>query len=338
MTSHLTRSNCPGLLLILASLPAVIAADQPIERQQLLIVVGAPGLPEFGDQFRTWADRWQHAIAGTDVECRIIGQDDVASDKPLFIKAVAQRASIASREPLWIVLIGHGTYDGRAARFNLRGPDVTASEIAELLAGSPRPIVLINCTSSSAPFINAISGANRTIVTATKGGGQVQFARFGDALSAAISGSEADLDKDGQVSLLEACVLATHRTDEFYQSEGRLATEHALLDDNGDGLGTRCADWNGVRLELDSKAEKPDGQMAKKLHLVRSKEERQLTVQQREIRDRLETRLEELRKQRYELPESEYLNQLESVLRPLAELYRETEQAADQSPANLEPN
>jgi len=112
---------------------------------------------------------------------------------------------------LWITVIGHGTYDGRTARFNLRSPDVTAGKTADLLAVAQRPVIVINCASSSAPFVNAISGPNRTVVTATKDGGQVRFSRFSDALSAAISGTEADLDQDGQVSLLEACALANRR-------------------------------------------------------------------------------------------------------------------------------
>lgn len=326
MSLVLTIPTCI-VTLTFFNVSAVQASETP-ERQKLLIVVGAAGQPEFGDQFRMWADRWQEAVVGTDVEYCIIGQGDVSGDKASFIESVTRSTAVESHEPFWIIFIGHGTYDGRTARFNLRGPDVTAAETADLLAASQRPVVMINCASSSAPFINAVSGPNRTVVTATKDGGQVQFARFGDALSAAISGTEADLDQDGQVSLLEACVLANRRTTEFYETEGRLATEHALLDDNGDGQGTRCAAWKGVRLELDSNTENPDGRLARKFHLVRSQQERQLTIENRQTRDQLETRLEELRKRRYEFTESEYLDQLELVLQPLAELYREAELVA----------
>jgi len=111
-----------------------------------------------------------------------------------------------------------------------------------------------------------------------------------------------------------------------------------LLDDNGDGQGTRCAAWKGVRLELDGDPENPDGQIARKFHLVRSKEECQLTVDQRRTRDQLETHLEELRKHRYEFTDSEYLDQLELMLQPLAELYREAEQADSVSPVPANTN
>ena len=75
-------------------------------------------------------------------------------------------------------------------------------------------------------------------VTATRSGYQHNYARFGKFLAEALSNPKNDLDKDGQISLLESFLSASHRTTEFYKTEGRLATEHALLDDNGDGLGT----------------------------------------------------------------------------------------------------
>jgi len=333
MSSNLLVSVLIVLLVVVSPLADTVASDLN-EGQQLLILIGAPGQPRYGNQFVTWAERWQKAVDGTSVNCRVIGQNDADSDKAEFIDALHQYAATTSPEPLWIVLIGHGTYDGRTARFNLRGPDITASEIAELLREAHRPVVLINCASGSAPFINQLSAPDRAIVTSTRDGNQIQFARFGDALSAAVSGSEADLDQDGQVSLLEACVLASRRTEEFYESEGRLATEHALLDDNGDGLGTRCSDWKGVRLELESESAPSDGRLSRTFHLVRSKEERQLSVKQRQTRDQLERRLEELRKHRYEFPESEYLDRLELILRPLAELYRVAEQS-DNEPSPL---
>ena len=88
---------------------------------------------------------------------------------------------------------------------------------------------------------------NRVVVTATRSGDEQNFARFGQYLAEAIADPRADLDKDGQVSLLEAFLTASSRVDEYYRTRSQLATEHALLDDNGDRLGTP-ADWfRGVR-------------------------------------------------------------------------------------------
>src|SRR5687768_17002490 len=108
-------------------------------------------------------------------------------------------------------------------------------------------MVIVNCASGSGPFMNALSAPQRVVITATKSGQEQNFARFGDYFSSSISAPEADLDKDGQTSVLEVFLSAGHRVTEFYEQESRLATEHSLLDDTGDALGTP-ADWfQGVR-------------------------------------------------------------------------------------------
>src|ERR1019366_7106008 len=128
-------------------------------------------------------------------------------------------------------------YDGHSTKFNLRGPDISATDLAAALKPCLRPLAVIDCASASGPFINALSGPNRVIITATRSGSEVNATRFGGYLAKAIADPAADLDKDGQTSLLEAFLLASRETQQFYREAGRLATEHALLDDNGDGLG-----------------------------------------------------------------------------------------------------
>lgn len=304
------------------------------EQQHVLVVVGAPGSSEYASVFRAWAERWRAAAKSADAEFQAIGLEDSPSDKDELTQQIDAWSNMTSTEPLWIILIGHGTYDGRAAHFNLRGPDITASETAVLLKDTRRPVALINCASCSAPFINAISGPNRVIVTATKNGSQHQLARFGDAMSSAVIGTDGDLNEDGQVSLLEAWAFAAQRTHEYYAADGRLATEHALLDDNGDQRGSRLSGFEGVNLEPVGDTEKSDGSLARNWCLVRSEEERRLTPAQRERRNELEASLEVVRRGRGSQPESEYLDQLASVLVPLAQLYREIDaEAADESPA-----
>src|SRR5262249_53253088 len=149
--------------------------------------------------------------------------------------------------PLWIVLIGHGTFDGREAKFNLRGPDLTEVELAEWLAPLKRPAAVINCASASGPFLNRLSGPNRVVVTATRSGHEQNLARFGQSLAESIADPRADLDKDGQISLLEAYLTASSRVAEYYKTHAQLATEHPLLDDNGDKLGTPPDWFHGIR-------------------------------------------------------------------------------------------
>jgi hypothetical protein len=304
-----------------------LAADEI--RTDVIVVVGASGSDEYAPQFRQWADRWTQAAQLGHAKLMAIGIDDDAklADRELLKQRLADTAGSgdprrARTQPLWLVLIGHGTFDGKVARFILRGPDVSSAELAEWLKPIERPIAIINCTSSSGPFLNDLSGPERVVITATKSGHELNFARFGDYLSSAIVDPQADLDKDEQTSLLEAFLLASSRVAEFYQRDGRLQTEHALLDDNGDKLGTP-ADWfQGIRATKFAKSgASVDGQYAARWHLVRSPREEQLTTDARTRRDELERELSKLRERKAEHSEVEYLTLIEPLLIEIARLY-----------------
>lgn len=296
-------------------------------RPSLVVVVGAEGTAEYGREFREWAGRWEVAARKANADYAQIGLDQSAdkSDRERLRAHIAECAE-PSPEALWIILIGHGTFDGKTPRFNLRGPDVSAAELAQWLKPVARPLVFINCTSSSGPFLNELSGPNRIVVTATRSGHESSFARFGAYLSAAIADPRADLDKDDQVSLLEAFLLASSGVREFYDGEGRLASEHALLDDTGDRLGTP-ADWfQGVRaVKTARNGAHPDGLRAGQTHLLRGPQEQQLTAAARQRRDKIEQELAGLRERKSQLSEDEYLQLLEPLLVELSRLYDEAE-------------
>jgi hypothetical protein len=287
--------------------------------------VGAPGAPEYGAHFRRWADQWQAAAKKASAESIRIGLSEKAggTDRER-LRSVLVEKSTASREPLWIVLIGHGTYDGREAKFNLQGPDVTDLELSEWLAPVKRPVVVLNCASASGPFLNRLSGENRVIVTATRSGHEQNFARFGQYLAESIADPRADLDKDGQVSLLEAYLTASSRVEEYYRTHSQLASEHALLDDNGDKLGTPANWFHGVRATRRAKDGAPlDGIRAHQVHLILSDRERELPAETRERRDQLELSIAALRAHKDKLPEDDYYGQLETLMVELARIYRE---------------
>jgi hypothetical protein len=296
----------------------------------VVVVVGAEGTAEYGRQFRQWAERWEQATGRANASFFQIGVDapGATSDRDLLKQRLAEQAAISS-EALWLVLIGHGTFDGKTARFNLRGPDVAAAELAAWLKDEQRPVAIINCASASSPFINELSGPERIVVTATKSGYEHNFARFGDYLSAAIADPRADIDKDEQTSLLEAFLLASADTREFYAREGRLATEHALLDDNGDSLGTP-ADWfQGTRAVKTAKnGASPDGLKAGQLCLIRSRGEQELPSAVRSRRDRLEQDLAKVRERKAQLTEDQYLRLLEPLLVEIARIYEDAQTEA----------
>jgi hypothetical protein len=313
-----------GLLgLLLIAVPAGLA--QHDDRPTLILVVGAPGEPAYGRDFVRAADQWQAACAHTDAEIHRIGSDTDAHDHHTDLSRLRDLlGSLPHRSPapLWIVFIGHGTFDGRDARLNLRGPDVTAAQLAEWLEPFHRPIAVIQGASASGPFLQALSGPDRVVITATNSGYEQNYARFGLYFAEAIANPQADLDKDGQVSILEAFLVAARRVADFYETEGRLATEHALLDDNGDGRGTP-ADWfDGLRATRKSAdGALPDGFRARQWHLVPNDQERLMPVELRQRRDQIELDLAQLRELKPSMDEDHYYQQLETFLLELARLY-----------------
>lgn len=306
---------------------AAAASETPGSTQPTVIVVaGAVGDEEFaGDfeqQLKSWADtsgaaQAKHTMVG-------MGATETSSDRERLREVLAAEPK-EGRNELWVVFVGHGTFDGREAKFNLRGPDVTATDVAEWLRPFRRPLAVIDTASASAPFLAKLSSPERVVVTSTRSGYQQNYARFGKFFAEALPDPRSDLNKDGQISLLEAFLSASHRTADFYKTEGRLATEHALIDDNGDGLGTP-ADWfKGVRATKSARdGAALDGARAHQFHLVRSPAELQLSAEVRARRDQLEMQVEKLRAEKGKLPEAEYLRELEKILLELAALYEGT--------------
>ncbi len=309
-------------LLLAFALPESARAQTNIPKPTLIVLSGAAGEEDFGKVFLEAAQSWKKAAEKADVNLVEIGTTNpvATNDLELFRAALANEPTNTLAE-LWIVMLGHGTFDGREAKFNLHGPDLSASTLSNLLAGFHRPVAIINAASCSAPFIKALARKDRVVVTATRSGAEENYTRFNRYISQAIADPEADLDKDGQTSLLEAFLMASRRVVEFYKSEGRLATEHALLDDNGDGLGVQ-ADWfrgiHAVKKAANNAA--LDGTRAHQWHLVRSQEDQKLTPEQRQKRDALEVEIGKLREQKAAMSEDDYYKQLEALLTKLGEI------------------
>jgi hypothetical protein len=297
-----------------------------VQQPTVIVAVGAAGEADFGKEFAKWAELWTKAgdKAGAKSSIVGVGPTNSTTDLLLLQQMLATEPTNSTAE-LWLVLIGHGTFDGKEAKFNLRGPDLAATELAEWLKPFRRSVVVINCASSSSPFLNKLSGPNRMIVTATKSGYEENYARFGQFISAAISDPTADLDKDDQTSLLEAFLMASRRVAEFYETDGRLTTETALLDDNGDGLGTSADFFRGVRaVKKPAGGGTVDGLRAHQIHLVRSAREQQLSPELRASRDELELTLARLRENKATLEAEEYYQRLENLMHEMARLYVQT--------------
>jgi hypothetical protein len=313
-----------GLLPLL-----LIGSVRAAERPTVIVVVGAPGEAQYGADFVKSADLWAEVCKRAAVTHIEIGRDQPSAatqpesssktDRQRFQETLEAQAKGTS--PLWIVLLGHGTFDGKEAEFNLRGPDFSDTDLAAWLKPMTRPIALINCSSASAPFLNRVSTTGRVVITATRAGSEVNYARFGLYMAAAIADPAADLDRDGQTSLLEAFLAASRGVADFYRSEGRLATEHALLDDNGDALGV-SADWfDGTRATRAARNGAPvDGVRANQWVLIPSPEEQAIAPEIRAQRDAVELKIEALRQKKATMPQADYYAQLDGLFLSLARL------------------
>ncbi len=304
-------SLCLLVFALLMSCGHAGAAQRDVE---MLIVTGAPGEDEYEERFEKQMSVWKDACAKAGVAVSVIGGDGHDGEA---LEAALKKAATRTTGQLWLVLIGHGTFDNREVKFNLRGPDVTAKQLAAWCQPIQRELIFIDGGSSSAGFLQPLAGKGRIIITGTKSADEIYYTRFGEFFAPAIAGDlSADLDQDKQVSLLEAFRHASKLAAEFYEKEGRIATEHALIEDNGDGVGTRAE----LFAEKDSK-DKKDGARAARIAMVLSEEEMKLSDAQRQKRDELESKLEALKSKRAGMKEEAYYSELESILRELSCVY-----------------
>lgn len=305
--------------LLFSSLAIAAAQESDLK---IIALMGAGGMDEYETAFAETAVVWAEAAEHGGAEFELIGGEVDAEDGAEQLeKAIAATKS----KELWLVLIGHGSYDGRTAKFNARGPDFTGEQLAGWLEKYQGDLTVINTASASGRFIADLAKPGRTVITATKNEAEVSYTRFGKFFAEAISGKpEADLDNDDQVSLLEAFLYSSDRVAKFYEEENRIATEHALVDDNGDGLGSRSELFVGVNATKPP-AEKADydGERAAQKVLIKNAFERQLTAEQRERRNELELKVNDLRRSKDDFEEDDYYKELEKLLRELATIYRD---------------
>ncbi|MDH3514580.1 MAG: hypothetical protein OEM83_06900, partial [Gammaproteobacteria bacterium] len=232
-------------------------------------------------------------------------REEIAS----VVNTVAERS--VPGDLVMVLLIGHGTARGNRILFNLPGPDISAGELSTLLdALDGRRVVLVNAASASGPFLQAVSRPGRVVITATASGAENQHPRFGGHFVTAFAAPAADADKDGRVSLLEAFAYTSREVARGYESEKRLRTEHALLDDDGDGVGTRTPGGDDA-----------DGRLAARVFLRRtdvqspvSPQALALLVEARALVDRIEL----WKRRKGQMGEPVYEAQLESMLVELA--------------------
>ena len=230
-----------ALRLIVGTLLCCVLYAAPALAQQthLLVITGVPGDEEHAAQFQKWATRFIDAAKKKEgvPDANITYLADKQSTRDAVTKAFADLTTrVKPSDGVVILLIGHGGFDGRQGTFNLPGPDLTVDEWAKLLGKLPsQRVAFVNTTSSSGVFLPAVAAPGRVVVTATKTGGERNETQFPEYFVEAFNDTAADLDRNGHVSVREAFDYAKARVVQAFQQKGLILTEHAAIDDAGDG-------------------------------------------------------------------------------------------------------
>jgi len=209
------------------------------QQTHLLVITGVPGDEEHAKLFAKWADAFIDAAKKKEnvPESNITYLSDRRATREGVEKAVADLAARAKpNDGIVVLLIGHGSFNGTTAAFNLPGPDLTADEWAKLMGKlSAQRVAFINTASSSGAFLQPMTAPGRVVVTATKTGGERNETQFPEFFVAAFSDPSADRDRNGHVSIAEAFEYAKTKVTQAFQQKGLLLTEHATMDDSGEG-------------------------------------------------------------------------------------------------------
>ncbi|HEX2269115.1 MAG TPA: hypothetical protein VHH35_06255 [Pyrinomonadaceae bacterium] len=302
---------------------AASSVAQKIDPNKFAVIInGAGGEPEYAKQFAEWTTGLNSVLSqryGFDPAKIKVLSEKTATAVEVKNTFAALKSQLDANNVVFLFLIGHGSFDGKEAKFNLVGPDLSASDYNQLLSSLPtRRIVVFNMASASGEFVKSLSAKGRIVVTATRNGQETNATRFAGFFINALNATDGDTDQDGHTSVLEAFVYATRLTEDFYKQAGRLATEHALIDDNGDGVGRE-------------KPEAGEGLLARATYLdslsVGEAAANAATGRLMKERARLEGEIEQLIARKENMPETEYEATLERLFIELAKVNRSIKQA-----------
>jgi len=314
-------ASCSGawfgvlVLLLVGLLPSVAAAGE----RYAVLISGVSGEEKYAAQQQKWrAELAAFLTTGFAFsDANVVNLDELSGGSSRATAANVRRLfgdlrrRLTRDDMLMVVLIGHGTYDGTDAKFNLVGPDLNAADWKALLDGLPGRLVVVNTTASSFPFLEELSRDGRVVITATDSAAQRFATVFPEYFTRALADRSSDLDKNGRVSVWEAFTAASAGVKRHYEQRGSLSTERPVLDDNGDGQG-READTPGE-----------DGAVARTIYLDpdpgTATGDAELAALERQ-RLALEQQLEALKVRRTSMSEAEYQAELEKILVELAKI------------------
>jgi len=309
-----------GAGLLIASPAWATAAER-----YALVVTGASGGSQYAERYQKWRTAFVRTLRESfrypDDHVVVLAEEEGhgvrRATRENVRSALADFAHRATKGDLVLVLlIGHGTGgDGDEAKFNLVGPDLSASEWADLVRAVPGRVVFIDTSSASFPFLQRLAARDRIVVTSTDSTAQQFETVFPEFFIKAFEGEEADLDKNGRVSIWEAFEFASRGARKWFEERGRLSTERPLLDDAGNGVGREAG------------TPAPDGSLARATYLqpeaaLASSGDPEIDDLQRRRAD-LQSQIEQLKAGKATAPQGNYEADLERLLLDLAQVERQ---------------
>jgi hypothetical protein len=284
----------------------LVGTSASAQQTHILVVTGVAGDEEHAKKFEKWAATFINTAKTKESvpDANITLLADKTATKANVEKAFADLAAHAKpTDTIFVLLIGHGSYDGRVAAFNLMGPDLYAADYAKLLGQfTTQKVIFVNTTSASGEFLKALAAPGRVVVTATKTGGERNDTEFPEHFVAAFGDPAADRDRNGHVSIAEAFEYAKTKVTQAFQQRGSILTEHAVLDDTGEGQFASMMFLGG-------------GGSATVLNVDTSDPAMKALVEQR---DALEQQIAGLRLRKTSMPEAQYDSEMEKLLTALA--------------------
>jgi hypothetical protein len=255
----------------------------PHRGDRALIIVGLPGdqdhaasFSKLVGNFRQWlTERLGFPDTGVRIVFGAAGEPSLnagaASRENIASEASEIRKRLGPEDRLWVIILGHANERGGHVFLHLPGPDLSEEDIAKLFEGNTcREQVFWITTAASGGFLPRLSAKGRIVITATTADQENNETEFPDALADLCRQTPAELDQDadGKVSVWELFLTVGKLVEARFAADNRTPTEHALLDDNGDRIGTERPD--SAQAQKDAPAQKAtkspgvDGELAKK--------------------------------------------------------------------------
>ena len=298
--------------LFLSSLPGHAAS-------YFVTVAGLGGEPEYEQRFTTLAQDLDKLLksSGGDLHVYTLkGEDATRARLTETLTQVAREAK--PDDEFALILIGHGSFDSVEYKFNLVGPDITAADLATLCDHIPaKRQLIVNTTSASGGSIAALQKPGRAVIAATKTGTEKNATVFARYWVDALRDPSTDIDKNETISALEAFQSADRKTASFYESQKRLATEHAVFEDAGKKEAVRSAS-----------AESGEGRLMASFTLIRlgAAQKAANDPTKRALldkREELERKIDTLKYEKAAMSVEDYKKQLSDALIELAKVQQE---------------